>query len=319
MIAMEAFWLLVAAHTFLVGHMSMVFDGLSIFSSFNNNVSSRVAGNADHTFVAKLRIYMSMVIWGFAFLGALVRMLNKKKDASLVILALMPFPLFIAQPYGGEMLLRSYLFALPAMVFFAASLFYSSPIAALRRIPVPALRRVPALQRISLSFLQRPVWQNIALVAMNLLLISGFLFTRYGNERDDYMTYAEFAGVSHLYSIAPAHSLFMTCWLGGPWQYKDYEKYTLDELGSTDETTNDIQNVNVPDIVKTMQTESAGANAYLIFTRSEIATFNATSGLPPGRLNTLESAVSKSGDFSLIYRNTDVQIYALASLAQGGQ
>jgi hypothetical protein len=154
---------------------------------------------------------------------------------------------------------------------------------------------------------------------MNLLLISGFLFTRYGNERDDYMTYAEFAGVNHLYSIAPAHSLFMTCWLGGPWQYKDYEKYTLDELGSTNETTNDIQNVNVPDIVKTMQTESAGANAYLIFTRSEIATFNATSGLPPGRLNTLESAVAKSRDFSLIYRNTDVQIYALASLAQGGQ
>jgi hypothetical protein len=311
MIAMVAFWLLVAAHTFLVGHTSMVFDGLDIFSSFSNNVSSRVAGNPDHTFVAKLRVYMSMVIWGLAFLGVLIRLLNKKKDASLVLLAVMPFPLFIAQPYGGEMLLRSYMFSLPAMVFFVASLFYSSPIAALRSVPI--------VRRISLSFFQRPAWQYMALFAVNLILISGFLFTRYGNERDDYMTYNEFNGVNYLYSIAPAHSLFMTCWLGGPWQFKDYEKYTLTDLGSTDETTNDIDPANVPAIVKSMQQESFGTNAYLVFTRSEIATFDATSGLPAGSLVTLESAVTKSGDFNLIYRNSDVRIYALASSAQGGQ
>lgn len=317
MIAMIAFWLLVAARVFLVGHMSMVFSGIHIFSSLNNNVSSRVAGNIDHTIIAKLRIYMSMFIWGFAFLGAVVRILNKKKDASLVLLAVMPFPLFIAQPYGGEMLLRSYMFSLPAMCFFCSALFYSSPIAALRRVPV--------LRRISLSFFQRPTWQNISLVAVNLILISGFLFTRYGNERDDYMTYAEFNGVNYLYSIAPAHSLFMTSWLGGPWQFKDYEKYTFDALGGTDATSADIQNVNIPGVIKAMQTDqenvppNSGAKSYLVFTRSELATFNATSGLPAGRLAQLETAVSKSGDFNLIYRNTDVQIYALASSAQGGQ
>jgi hypothetical protein len=311
MILMVAFWLLIAARTFLVGHTSMVFAGLDIFSSFNNNVSSRVAGNIDHTFVAKLRIYMSMVIWGLAALGALVRLLNKKQDASIILLAIMPFPLFIAQPYGGEMLLRSYMFSLPPMVFLVASLFYSSPIVALRRVPI--------IQRFSFSFLQRPVWQYMALIAVNLVLISGFLFTRYGNERDDYITYNEFNGVNYLYSIAPAHSLFMTCWLGGPWQFKDYEQYTLQDLGSTDETTNDITPANVPALVKSMQQESIGTNAYLVFTRSEIATFDATSGLPAGSLVTLESAVTKSGDFNLIYRNSDVRIYALASSAQGGQ
>ncbi len=311
MIVMVAFWLLVAAHTFLVGHMSMVFSGLNLLSSFSNNVSSRVAGNPDHTFVAKLRVYMSIVIWGLAFLGVLIRILNKKKDASLVLLAVMPFPLFIVQPYGGEMLLRSYMFSLPAMVFFVASLFYSSPIAALRSVPI--------MRRLSLSFLQRPAWQYMALLAVNLILISGFLFTRYGNERDDYITYNEFNGVNYLYSVAPAHSLFMTCWLGGPWQFKDYEKYTLDDLGAEDATTKDINPANVPAIVTSMQQGSVGTNAYLVFTRSEIATFDATSGLPAGSLITLENAVAKSGDFNLIYKNPDVRIYALASSAQGGQ
>jgi hypothetical protein len=320
MIAMTAFWILVMAHTFIVGHMSMVFGGFSLFSSLNNNVSSRVVGNFDHTLVAKLRIYMSMLIWVLAFLGALARFFNKKRDASLVILALMPFPLFIVQPYGGEMLLRSYLFSLPAMVFFTASLFYSSPIAALQQLQrLSILRRFPTVQRLRLSVFQRPAWQYAALIALNLVLISGFLFTRYGNEDDDYMTYDEFNGIQYLYSVAPDHSLFMTCWLGGPLQYKDYEMYTLDNLGNSAVTGNAIDPANVPVIVKYMQQESAGANAYLIFTRSEIATFNDTSGMPAGSMNTLETAVAKSGDFNLIYKNPDVEIFELASSAQGGQ
>ncbi|GCF10147.1 hypothetical protein [Dictyobacter arantiisoli] len=311
MILMEVFWLFVGASTFMSGHMSMVFSGLHLFSSFNNNVSGRVAGNADHTFVAKLRVYMSVLIWGLAFVGALIRLLQKKLDASLAILAVMPFPLFIAQPYGGEMMLRSYMFSLPAMVFFVAALFYSSPVAAVQNLPI--------VKRFSLSFLRRPAWHSVALVAVNIILIAGFLFTRYGNENEDYITYSEFAGVNYLYSIAPGNSLFMTCWIGGPWQFKDYEKYTLDDLGTVDTTQKVIYPANVPGIVKVMRLKSSGANAYLIFTRSEVTRFDATSGLPAGSMLTLEHAVTASGDFTLIYKNSDVQIYALASSAQGGQ
>ncbi|GCE02778.1 hypothetical protein KDAU_01070 [Dictyobacter aurantiacus] len=313
MIAMTVFWLLVMAQTFLVGHTSMVFSGLHIFSSFSDNVSNRVAGNPGHTLVAKLRIYMSVLIWGLAFLGALARLLNKERDASLVILAIMPFPLFIIQPYGGEMLLRSYLFALPAMAFFGASLFYSYS------APIAMARRLPFLRRLPLAFLQRPAWHYLSLICVNMLLVALFLFARYGNERDDYITYNEFNGVNYLYNSAPPGSLFMTAWLGGPWQYKDYEKYTLDNLGATETTDVAIYPINVPVIVKYMQQESTGGHAYLIFTRSEIATFDATSGMPAGSLAKLEQAVTKSGDFNLIYRNPDVQIFALVSSAQGGQ
>jgi hypothetical protein len=317
MVGFELFWLLVMAQTFLSGHMSMVFNGINIFGSLNQNVSSRVAGDPQHMLVAKLREYFSALVWGLAFLGAMVRLIHKKKDASMVILAVMPFPLFIVQPYGGEMMLRSFLFSLPAMAFFAASFFYCGPVAAFKKLS--SIRLLAFTKYLPVSWLQRPAWVSIAVVLLNLILISGFLFTRYGNENDDYMTYDEFNGVNWLYNHAPANSLFMTCFLGGPWQYEDYAKYKFDGLEM--DPVNVIDPANVPGIIQYMQ-QDGGTNQYLIFTRSEIATYNATSGLTPGYMTTLETAVENSGDFNLIYRNPDVLIYQLVSTtstAQGGQ
>jgi hypothetical protein len=317
MIAFEAFWLLVMAQTFIAGHMNMVFDGINIQGSLNQNVGSRVSGDPQHMLVAKLRVYMSVLVWLLGFLGAVVRLLHKKKDASMVILAVLPFPLFIVQPYGGEMMLRSYMFSLPAMGFFAASFFYCEPIAALQKLS--SFRFFSFLKHLPLSRLQRPAWHHVAVVLLNVVLISGFFFTRYGNENDDYMTYDEFNGVNWLYNHAPAGSLFMTCFLGGPWQYEGYAKYKFDGLEM--DPVNVIDPANIPGIIQYMQ-QDGGTNQYLIFTRSEIATYNATSGLTPGYMTTLEKDITNSGDFNLIYRNPDVQIYQLVNTtntAQGGQ
>src|SRR5205807_75803 len=103
------------------------------------------------------------------------------------------------QSYGGEILLRIYLFSLPPMAFFAASLFYTRPPSAGSR------------------------WMTAAVLGVSIVLLGGFLFTRYGNERADYMTRAEVDGARYLYSIAQPNSLFLEGWVGGPWQFQDYE------------------------------------------------------------------------------------------------
>src|SRR5947207_7159285 len=114
--------------TFLAGHLSDVFGEFQLFSSLSQNVTSRVVGNPQHTFITHIRIYMSLLVWGFAFISAFIRWLRGYRDATIVLLALTPLPFFIIQPYGGEMLLRSYLFALPPMVFFMAAFFYDVPL-----------------------------------------------------------------------------------------------------------------------------------------------------------------------------------------------
>ena len=131
-------------------------------------------GNPQHQFIALLRIIMSAFIWGLAFLGAIRRLRKGYKGTTYVLLAVAPFALIVAQNYGGEMFLRIFLFTLPLMAFFAAALFYSKHTLVIRKTSP---------------------WMTVAIIAMSLVLLGGFFFTRYGNEGVDYITYAEFDGV----------------------------------------------------------------------------------------------------------------------------
>jgi O-antigen/teichoic acid export membrane protein len=285
MIAMTATWILLMTQAFLVGHMSDVVGGFHLFNSFSQNVTSRVAGNPQHTFIARIRIYMSVLVWGLAVISGFIRWRRGYRDATIVLLALTPFPFFIIQPYGGEMLLRSYLFSLPSMVFFIAAFFYSVPL------------------------LKKGHWRVVGSVCLCLILLGGFFYTRYGNENMDYMTNDEVAGVEYLYSIAPAHSLLLGGWDGAPWHFKDYEKYTLVSL-SESHLFKAASTEDVNAIVQYLQAhQQKGGNVYMLFTRSQKMTFNSMSGLPPGSLDQIEEKIAASGDFNLVYQNPDAQIY----------
>jgi O-antigen/teichoic acid export membrane protein len=283
MIVMAAAWISLMTQAYLAGHMGQAFGGFHLFSSFSQNVTSRVAGSPQHTFIARIRIYMSVLVWGCALLSAFLRWRRGYRDATIILLALTPFPFFIIQPYGGEMLLRSYLFSLPSMVFLMAALFYNIPL------------------------LKKDSWRLVASVCICLILLGGFFYTRYGNENMDYMTTDEVNGVNYLYSIAPRNALLLGGWDGAPWQYKDYEKYQLVTLDNPD-LFEAASKEDVNAIVKYLRSHARG-NVYVLFTRSEKTTFNSMSGLPPGSLDEIEEKIAASGDFNLVYRNPDVQIY----------
>ncbi len=297
-------WLAIMTRTYLAGHMGQAFGGfLDISAIFSANVSSRVAGDPLHTFIARLRIIMTVLVWFVALIAGFLRWRKGYHDATIVLLALAPFPLLIAQPYGGEMLLRIYLFSQPPMVFLVASLFFIVP-APFQLITLPT----PDLSR----------WKAVAIAGLCLLLLVGFLFTRYGNEDMDYMTVNEVTGVRALYAIAKPGSFFLGAWSGAPWQYQDYEMYTLATLSDTKQLNNDLEQQNMVVIVQYMLSqERASGNAYLLFTRTEIATYEATSGDPPGIMNKFEQEVRASGYFEQVYSNPDVQIFELVN-ANGG-
>ena len=124
-----------------------------------------------------------------------------------------------------------------------------------------------------------------------IILLGGFLFTRYGNERQDYMTNAEVAGVHYLYSIARPGSIFIEGSDGTPWQMQDYEKYNTYSL--TDKLYNAVATGNVNAIVQYIQS-TKHTNAYLIFTRSQKATAESTLGLPSDALDRLEHVLISS-------------------------
>jgi O-antigen/teichoic acid export membrane protein len=286
MALMTAFWIIVMARSFLVGHSSMVIGSFGLLgNSITMNVTQRVVGSPGHTFIAKMRLIMTAFLWGLAALGGLRRLLAGYRDATPVVLALAPFPLLVTQDYGGEMLLRIYLFTLPFMAFFAAALFYG---------------KYGRWQR------ARRARITLAMIALALVLFGGFLFTRYGNERNDYISKAEVDGVRYLYRVAPPGSVLISSWESGPWRFQDYEKYDYNSM-IDNPLYNDIADRDIGSIVQFIQNEKR-PDAYMVFTRSEEATFDSSSGFAPGALNQLEDALLASGEFKMIYREPDIQI-----------
>jgi hypothetical protein len=159
----------------------------------------------------------------------------------------------------------------------------------------------------------------VAMAALCLFLLAGFLFTRYGNEDMDYMTVNEVTGVRAMYDMAPSGSLFVGAWQGAPWQFKDYEKYTLDTLFDTPQLNDFLLQRNVSGLAQFMQkAKQPQGNGYLLFTRSESVTYEATSGEPPADMAQFEQSVRTSGYFILVYSNPDTQIFKLASTKGGG-
>lgn len=310
MAVMISAWLVFMAGSFLSGHASMVTSSFGIFGSlFASNVSSRVEGSVGHIFIAKFRLVMTALLILLALLGVIRRFRAGHHDLTYALLALAPFPLFLVQDYGGEMLLRVYLFALPFLVFFAASLFYGDVNA--RKVSVA--RILSSRPRASRPSTTRT---TLAIMLTSVALLSGFLFTRYGNERNDYISEPMLDGMHYLYHVAPANSVLIAAWEGGPWYFQDYEKYDYSELDD-DQFGKDAANGNVQHIVQFIQHEER-QNAYVVFNNSQKATFDSTTGYPRGRLDRLEHNMLASGNFVMIYQNADIQILKFVD-TQGGQ
>lgn len=275
-------WLSFMTVAYMKGHAAELVENMgSLSQSASANVGERVKGSPGHLLVVRTRLAMTGALWGIAALGALRRWAQGHRDLSMVALAAAPFPLLVLQPYGGEMIMRVYLLSLPFVVFFAASLFVPRP--------------VPVLS-----------WGATGVIALSsCALLTGFLVSRYGNERMDQFTAAEVATVERLYRLAGPGSLLVAGAGNLPWKYRDYERHEYLVLTALWEEN------PVPDRViaaaHTAMTERPGS--YLIFTRSQRAYTDLLGLMPPGTLARIEHAVVGSGAFRAVHRNRDAAIY----------
>jgi len=254
---------------------------------------------------------MTFFIWGLACLGAILRMKQRHCDTSSILLALVLFPIVFVQSYGGEMLMRIYLFTLPMMAFFAAALFYTSlskPLLISPKVMLPA--KTASQARTTRHILPRrpaPGTTLLLVSAVSIVLLAGFLFTRYGNERVDYVTNAELAGVHHLYSIAPKGSLLLAGWDETSWQFQDAELYQYYVLNDDEALAHTLTTNNIAPIVQFINSSKSQA-AYIILSRSQAALAQ-RDGLSSNALARFEHALLTSRQFVLIYQNSDTRIY----------
>jgi hypothetical protein len=281
MIVMTGAWILLMAHTYLAGHLGDVIGSAGSFGpTASSNVTGRLRGSQGHQLVAYARVVMTGLLWALASLGLIRALKARQWPLPELLTAVAPLSLVLLQAYGGEMLLRAYLFSLPAVAYLAA-------------VAVVRMRGMLHSNR-----------GTLAVALLSALMLGSFLLTRYGNERGDYITNGELSTVQRLYSIAPRGSVLAT--IGGPpWKYRDFEVYDYRSLAPED-----FEHQSIRSVADKLRARG-GQQSYFLVTRSEAAQLELFDGRDPAWFARLEDRMIGSGIAKRIYDSPDGQILQL--------
>jgi GT2 family glycosyltransferase len=205
----------------------------------------------------------------------------------VALLALAAVPVVAANSYGGEIIFRSYLFALPFLAIAAAAAFFPDPAAG------------------------RSAVTGAALLVTLLAQLIGFSLGNYGDEAMNYFTPREVAASQWLYRTAPAGSQLVGATANFPWAFVHYSRYSYTFLDNPPSLDRAALRTPVPVITKIMRPGSSPAS-YLILTRSQAEQLYLTGAWPPGALPRVTGDLLASGKYRVVYRNADAIILQLS-------
>lgn len=302
-------WNFTMATAYLSGHDDW-YNGLGKFTQ-NLSTSLRTAAPASEAVADPGRSLnllinqaFTLLFWGLAFLGGLRRLSWGYRDWAPALLALAPFPLLAAQSYGGEMLLRVFLFSSPFMAFFVAALIFPD-------------ERVRAGRTTTLLS-----------VTLGAVFAAGFLFSHFANEIYNRISPQEVQAARYLYGALPPNSLLVfTSHSNFPEKiagnYDQFGSITLLDDYRLQTDGGRASNFDANDFARFLRervAEDDRRGAYVVFTTGQKHFVEFLRELPPGAIDTVERKLRASGEFKRVYDNGDARVYALvrAGGAQGG-
>jgi hypothetical protein len=285
-------WLIFMATAYLEGNFNALLGPLSqVGGNLTQSVGGRLGGSPDHQLIVKLNAGFSAIVWSLSVAGFVRRLRAGRLELAYVLVAVTPFVIALVQPYGGEIFLRVYLFALPAAAFFAACLFFPSESAGRR-------------------------WMSgVALAAIGCAVLYVFQYPRYGNERFTAFTPADVAAVRVLYRVAPLGSLLLPGTSNLPWEYRDYDAY---RYGNAVDTLPEWSALHPQTTVLLAELRQAFGvrGGYFIVTPSEEIYAESFAGAP-GVLPRLVAAVAQDPGVSLLYQRDGASIFRFPPSASG--
>ncbi|MFB6437048.1 glycosyltransferase family 2 protein [Streptomyces sp. NPDC056411] len=288
-------WDLTAARPYLEQNLHSILTGLTQPES---NAGSGVLGLAGATTgqiaVAWADRILSAVVFLFAALAVVLR--PTVRHSAVPLLAIAPLPWAVANSYGGEMIFRVYLFALPATAFGAAALL----------LP-------PLLATAHGSGLRRPL-RRLRAAAVPVVIVTLFAalsLAYFGKENVNYFTPSETVAAKWLARHAPEGSLIVGATDYFPYAYTDYPYH--DRLWLSEAAPDDQRQVSRDPVSELHVLTGAGPPrpVFLILNRAQEAQVTATGALPPGTIAHIKRAVAHRSDFPVVHRTADAVIYRI--------
>jgi hypothetical protein len=273
-------WLSFAATDFWVGHLRDVTGGVGdVGGNVTSNVGQRITGSAEHLVVLRLRMAVTLGLWGAAAWAVLrpARRLGARR--SVVVLAVAAFPVLGLNSYGGEALLRVFFYTLPFMSLLAAETLWNPRWRAgergRRRFPVAA--------------------------ATALLLLAGlFPVVRYGNERFEMVRPGEMQALAYLYDNARPGATLLSITGSLPWRYRDVEKF---QYGSALPV---LYPLDVRALERRLRADPEGA--FLVITTSQVYEAVDTQGVEPGWAPELSRALRSTPTLDVVFESDSAYV-----------
>ncbi|MEZ0092656.1 glycosyltransferase family 2 protein [Streptacidiphilus sp. EB129] len=267
--------------------------------SFGNLLAnSQPGGGATPTgagpvFVSWVDRGLSAAVAAAAVAGALRHPALRRSGLPLLLVAVVPMPLVVANNYGGEMVFRVFMFALPGLSFFAAAALLPRP----RPAGTPPTR-----------------WAEVRTAALAggvlLVLAAVFVPSYTGKDRLDYFPRAEIRLADQLAATAPPGSFIVGADGNYPDAYLHYDQYTYEWL--TDASGPALRSLMADPLgylTRDMAWVRDPAHAYLVITRGQRSDISMQGLLPPGTVDRIQRAVAGSPSFRLILSNQDGVVY----------
>jgi hypothetical protein len=297
-----AAWTSFAALTFWAGHLSDVVGGAGkITANLDQNVAVRLRGSAERLIVLRARIALAVLVWLAAAMSFFLALRAGRSHWTLFALLVGPAAVVGGFNYGGEAVLRVYLFSLPAAAVLIALLLDQRP---------------PSPRRLSRMGTTLPPYRYIAWALTAVLVVALFPIARWGNEEFEYVSSGDLKAVEWVYAHAPPGATLVSANPELPWRYAHIDDYLYLGIGSLQFPLSAEDVAALTDRLQTAPTfrnafGGQGAPTYLILTRGQAGYITAQFGTKGNWVRRLSSELERSGSFGVVYQNRDAAVVRL--------
>ncbi|TLM83910.1 glycosyltransferase [Pseudarthrobacter sp. NamE2] len=274
-------WLVYPASTYLIGHPPMEDAGLS--AAVESNVAERVSGTPGHVFVVQVRVVLTVLLWLLALAGAVRDWRRRRLDIRVVLFAVSPMLLFPSQMYGGEMLIRVSLFALPFIALLASSALLPKQCST------------------------RPSFKTAGALVLIFCLLAAMTVTgRFGNARYDVFTDNEMAAIAAAESMAPPGAAILSAAHPTPWRtgtYLEHQHRAIEDLCRQDLTAATCG----PTFYNYARNNPAGG--FVVLMRSTEASLVLQGDSTTNNMQEMEQWFKAQDGVELVLSNADARVY----------
>ena len=281
-IAAAAFaWFALAAQPYWTGHLGDVTESTGQLGSIvETNVGARSAGADLHRLVGLYaRGGLALVVWVTTGLAIFLGWMRHRTPVALAALFVAPFPALLVQPYGGEVVIRVFLFSLPPAVLVISQLFSPDRLTRGGRL----IKWAPAV--------------------VLLLCLPVFLVGRFGNEAFEQVSDNDRSVVAALNRVAPDHSV----------AYVVNSQTIVYSDRVADIRYDRVLSRAGADILDEIDRDKVRGGKYILLTESQHAYGVTALGRPPGWLSTIAEELRSSGRVTTVARAGTSVLFELPS------